>query len=151
MNQYRLPPLSEMERIEQSVISEKLDEILDRIDQEDIGFVITEDGKDKYVLVPFWWYESNFPDELGCIVNSALRQEITKESENADAVRQFIWNHYAALDDRTLAVAVKDIEYHITTPIHTVQKPDEWLKLQAAFQTELGQRETQKRETHERG
>ena len=37
----RLPPLSEMERIEQTQLVEKLDEILERIDNEDIGFVIT--------------------------------------------------------------------------------------------------------------
>ena len=40
----RLPPLSEMERIEQTLLVEKLDEILERIDNEDIGFVITENG-----------------------------------------------------------------------------------------------------------
>ena len=40
----RLPPLSEMERIEQTLLVEKLDEILKRIDNEDIGFVITENG-----------------------------------------------------------------------------------------------------------
>lgn len=145
MNQYKLPPLSEMERIEQSIISEKLDEILERIDQEDIGFIITENGKDKYVLVPYRWYEDNFSDEVGCIVNSAIRQEITAESENAEAVRRFIWNHYTALDDRTLSVATKDIEYHINTPIHLVPKSDEWLKLQAAFQTELERRGTREK------
>ena len=37
----KLPPLSEMERIEQSMLGEKLDEILERIDKEDIAFVIT--------------------------------------------------------------------------------------------------------------
>ena len=41
----RLPPLSEMERIEQTLLVEKLDEILERIDNEDIGFVITENGR----------------------------------------------------------------------------------------------------------
>lgn len=46
----RLPPLSEMERIEQTLLVEKLDEILERIDNEDIGFVIT--GPDM-VLIPF--------------------------------------------------------------------------------------------------
>ena len=40
----RLPPLSEMERIEQTLLVEKLDEILERIDNEDIGFVITGSG-----------------------------------------------------------------------------------------------------------
>ena len=61
---HRLPPLSEMERIEQSLLSEKLDEILDRIDNEDIGFVITENGLPKVVIVPFRWFAENFPDEV---------------------------------------------------------------------------------------
>jgi len=55
---HKLPPLSEMERIEQSLLSEKLDEILDRIDNEDIGFVITENGLPKVVIVPFRWFAS---------------------------------------------------------------------------------------------
>ena len=60
----RLPPLSEMERIEQTLLVEKLDEILERIDNEDIGFVIT--GPDM-VLIPFRWFAEfaeNFPDEV---------------------------------------------------------------------------------------
>ena len=57
----RLPPLSEMERIEQTLLVEKLDEILERIDNEDIGFVIT--GPDM-VLIPFCWFAENFPDEV---------------------------------------------------------------------------------------
>ena len=61
---HKLPPLSEMERIEQSLLSEKLDEILDRIDNEDIGFVITENGLPKVVIVPFRWVSENFPDEV---------------------------------------------------------------------------------------
>ena len=61
---HKLPPLSEMERIEQSLLSEKLDEILDRIDNEDIGFVITENGLPKVVIVPFRWFSENFPDEV---------------------------------------------------------------------------------------
>lgn len=51
MSQTTYPqPLAQMERVEQSLISEKLDEMLDRIDKEDVGFVITEGGADKYVL-----------------------------------------------------------------------------------------------------
>ena len=52
----RLPPLSEMERIEQTQLVEKLDEILERIDNEDIGFVITENGLPDMVLIPFRWF-----------------------------------------------------------------------------------------------
>ena len=45
MNHRKMPPLSEMERIEQSLLGEKLDEMLDRIEKEDVAYVITEDGK----------------------------------------------------------------------------------------------------------
>ena len=42
-----------MERIEQTLLVEKLDEILERIDNEDIGFIITENGLPDMVLIPF--------------------------------------------------------------------------------------------------
>ena len=53
-----------MERIEQTLIVEKLDEILEHIDKEDIGFVITENGLPDMVLIPFRWFSENFPDEV---------------------------------------------------------------------------------------
>ena len=144
MNHRKMPPLSEMERIEQSLLGEKLDEMLDRIEKEDIAYVITEDGKDKLVLCPYRWFEENFPDDVGCVVNSAIRRELTSESENADAVRQFIWKHYGAFDDHTLAAAVKDIEYYLTSPLFQVCNAEEWRRLQAALQNELDNRESQK-------
>lgn len=61
---HRIPPLAELERIEQSVLIEKFDELLDRIDREDIAFVITENSQDKVVICPFRWYADNFPDEV---------------------------------------------------------------------------------------
>ena len=60
----RLPPLSELERIDQSVLGEKLDVILDRIDREDTAFVITENGQDKVGICPYRWFADNFPDEV---------------------------------------------------------------------------------------
>ena len=143
MNHRKMPPLSEMERIEQSLLGEKLDEMLDRIEKEDSAYVITEGGKDKLVLCPYRWFEENFPDDVGYVVNSAIRQELTAESENAEAVRQFIWNHYAAFDNRTLAVAVKDIDYYLTSSLFQAANAEEWRKLQAAFKSEIDNREAQ--------
>ena len=60
----RMPPLSEMERIEQTLLVEKLDEILERMDHEDIGFVITENGLPDMVLIPFRWFAESFSDEV---------------------------------------------------------------------------------------
>ena len=143
MNHRKMPSLSEMERIEQSLLGEKLDEMLDRIEKEDIAYVITEGGKDKLVLCPYRWFEENFPDDVGYVVNSAIRQELTAESENAEAVRQFIWNHYAAFDNRTWAVAVKDIDYYLTSSLFQAANAEEWRKLQAAFKSEIDNREAQ--------
>ena len=143
MNHRKMHSLSEMERIEQSLLGEKLDEMLDRIEKEDIAYVITEGGKDKLVLCPYRWFEENFPDDVGYVVNSAIRQELTAESENAEAVRQFIWNHYAAFDNRTLAVAVKDIDYYLTSSLFQAANAEEWRKLQAAFKSEINNREAQ--------
>ena len=145
MNHRKMSPLSEMERIEQSLLGEKLDEMLDRIEKEDIAYVITEDGKDKLVLCPYRWFEESFPDDVGCVVNSAIRQELTAESENADAVRQFIWKHYAAFDNHTLTAAVKDIEDYLTSSTFQVANAEEWRRLQAAFQSEIDNRESQER------
>ena len=61
---HRLPPLSEMERIEQSLLGEMLDEILDRIGKENVSFVITVGGLDEMVIIPFRWFAENFPDEV---------------------------------------------------------------------------------------
>ena len=65
----RLPPLSELERIDQSVLGEKLDVILDRIDREDTAFVITENGQDKVGICPYRWFADNFPDEVPESIN----------------------------------------------------------------------------------
>ena len=67
----RLPPLSEMERIEQTLLFDKLYELLERIDTEDIGFVLTEHGLPYMVLIPFRWFAENFPDEVPDDLRSA--------------------------------------------------------------------------------
>lgn len=137
-------PLEQMERVDQSSISEKLDEMLDRIDKENIGFVITENGKDKYVLCPYCWFDEDFDDDLGCVVNSAIRQEMSAASENSEAVQRFILNHYKAFDDRTLQVAVKDMEYHFNSPLHELKTPESWRDLWALLREEVALRDSKK-------
>ena len=62
MNHRKMPSLSEMERIEQSLLGEKLDEMLDRIEKEDIAYVITE-GEDT-------WYSSQATSIWGIAILS---------------------------------------------------------------------------------
>jgi addiction module RelB/DinJ family antitoxin len=46
-----------MERISRIELGEKLDEILDKVDKDNVGFVITDEGKDDLVLCPIRWIE----------------------------------------------------------------------------------------------
>lgn len=132
-----LQPLSEMERVEQSMISEKLDEYMDRIDKENIGFVITEDGTDKYVLCPYWWFEKDFDDDLGRVIASAIRQEISASSENTEAVQRFIRNHHKALDIESLRESVQELNAYLST---TTEPTEAWSEVCALLQDELNKR-----------
>ena len=111
MSTRKLPSLEGLERIPHTDIPEKLDEMLERIEKEDIAFVITEDGEDKYVLCPYAWFDFAQDDDFGCMVNSAIRNELNHPSENVEAVQRFITNHIESFDHRTVAVAIEDIEY----------------------------------------
>ena len=45
-----LQPLESMERISRQALADDLDTVLERISREDIGLVITEEGKEDLVL-----------------------------------------------------------------------------------------------------
>ena len=87
----------------------------------------------------------HYIDWLGSVGYRNVNCSMTYDghSENAEAVRQFIWNHYAAFDNRTLAVAVKDIDYYLTSSLFQAANAEEWRKLQAAFKSEIDNREAQ--------
>jgi len=58
VEQFRyLQPLDQMARISRIELGEKLDEILDKVDKDNVGFVITDEGKDDLVLCPIRWIE----------------------------------------------------------------------------------------------
>ncbi len=47
MEQFKyIQPLDQMARISRTELGEKLDEILDKADKDNVGFVITDEGKD---------------------------------------------------------------------------------------------------------
>ena len=51
-----LQPLESMERISRQALADDLDTVLERISRENIGLVITEEGKDDLVLCPASWF-----------------------------------------------------------------------------------------------
>lgn len=138
MKQYKpLQPISEMERISREELAARLDEILARVEQENIGFVITDDGKPDLVLCPYAWFSPERLDDLGCVVNSAIRDAIRTGGENSAAVRQFVRNHLLDLDGKTLHVAAKDLrEMFLPAPMTETEK-QEWNALLEQIETRL--------------
>ena len=53
-------PLSEMERVPAEELPKRLDELFDRMDKENVGFVVTEEGKDSCVFCPYKWFELEY-------------------------------------------------------------------------------------------
>ena len=58
MNEPRyIQPLDQMARISREEFGKQLDEILDIVTRDNVGYVITDEGKDDLVLCPAHWFE----------------------------------------------------------------------------------------------
>lgn len=129
-------PLDTMERITRQNLSDNFDEIFERVDKEDIGFVILdEDGKDGYVLCPARWMEFYLDDDFGCIINSALRYAIRRHTYMPNVVVDFIRKYIKVLDSKTIDVAIKDINYELET--FGVDDPGMWTALRDDLAVQL--------------
>ena len=125
-----LQPLESMERISRQVLADDLDTVLERISREDIGLVITEEGKDDLVLCPASWFNLDYVDDFFCVINSALRYAMRSEDEESAAVVQYLRRHYQLFDEKTLSVAVADLEREL-------KQPQVWKELQELFRQRL--------------
>lgn len=138
MEQYKpLQPISEMERISREELAARLDEILARVEQENIGFVITDDGKPDLVLCPYAWFGPEQLDDLGCVVNSAIRDAIRAGGEDSAAVRQFVRSHLLDLDGKTLHVAAQDLQEMFLPAPMTKAERQEWNELLEQIEARL--------------
>lgn len=137
MNQFRyLKPLDTMERITRQKLCDDFDNVLDRVDKEDIGFVILdEEGKDGYVLCPARWMDYCFDDDFGCIVNSALRYAIRRHTYMPSVVVDFVRKYINVLDTKTIDVAIRDIEYDLEHD--NVDEPEMWRNLLTELKARL--------------
>lgn len=146
MSTKKLPSLEGMERIPHTDLPDKLDEMFERIEKEDIAFIITEDGEDKYVLCPYAWFDFAQDDDFGCMVNSAIRNELNHPSENVEAVQRFITNHLESFDHRTVAVAIDDIEYANRSGLWHFENKESWMSIRNLLLARLLEMERKKEE-----
>ncbi len=129
MHQFKyLMPLDTMERITRQHLCDNFDEVLDRVDKENIGFVILDtEGKDGQVLCPARWMEYCFDDDFGCIINSALRYSIRRHTYMPGTVVDFIRKYLNIIDTKTIEVAIEDITQALERD--EVDDPQMWTKL----------------------
>ena len=114
-----------MERITRQYLCDNFDEVLERVDKEDIGFVILdEEGKDGQVLCPARWMDYCFDDDFGCIINSALRYSISRHTYMPGVVVNFIRKYINTLDTKTIDIAIEDITKAIE--MNEVDDPAMW-------------------------
>lgn len=123
-----LQPLETMERITRQELMDRFDSILTEIDAEDVGVVIlSEDGKDEFVLCPARWMEYCFDKDFGCIISCAIRYAIRRETYMPRVVADFVRKYLHVLDSNTIKVAIEDIDAEIN--MDSVPYPNIWLSL----------------------
>ena len=104
-----LKSTDKMERITRSELAANLDDILEKIDKNDVGMVITEDGKRNLVICPAYWFDFCFDDDFGCIINSAVRYALGRYTYMPSTVASFVRKYLAIIDTKTIGIMLEDI------------------------------------------
>lgn len=128
-----------MERISRQHLCDNLDSILETVSLENIGFVITDPGKDDLVLCPASWLSPLVSEGFGCIVNSAVRYSLGRDTYMPDVAVQFILDHMNLLDLRTVTVMYRDIQKALEN--ENLPHLETWVSLMYALETRLKRKE----------
>ena len=128
-----------MERISRQHLCDNLDSILETVSRENIGFVITDAGKDDLLLCPASWLSPLVSEGFGCIVNSAVRYSLGRDTYMPDVAVQFILHHMNLLDLRTVTVMCRDIQKALEN--ENLPHRETWVSLMYALETRLKKKE----------
>ena len=128
-----------MEHISRQELEDKLDAVLDRVLRENIGLVITDEGKDDLVICPSSWLDPFYTEEFGSVVNCALRYAMHAEDAESEAVIRYLRRRCGILDEKTLSVAVADLDKELKQPSPSLKNPQVWQELQTLFRQRLAE------------
>ena len=134
-----LPSTGTMERISRQELADNLDAVLDRVLRENIGLVITDEGKDDLVLCPSAWLDPFHTEDFGSVVNCALRYAMHAEDAESEAVVRYLRHRCGILDEKTLSVAVADLDKELKQPSPSLKNPQVWQELQRMFRQRLAE------------
>ena len=130
-----LQPVETMKRVSREELAEKLDDLLEVVNKENVGFVITNEGKDDLVLCPAKWFDLYYDDDFGCIINSAVRYSLGRSSYMPSTTVKFVLKYLMVLDVRTITVMIEDIDRSLVD--EQLPYKDTWLSLKFALEDRL--------------
>ena len=130
-----LQPIETMQQISREELAEKLDELLDIVAKDNVGFVITDQGKDDLVLCPANWFNIYYDNDFGCIINSAVRYSLGRSSYMPSTTVRFVLRNLMVLDTRTIVVMIRDIDREIAD--EKLPYRDVWVSLKIALEDRL--------------
>ena len=130
-----LQPVETMKRVSREELAEKLDDLLEVVNKENVGFVITNEGKDDLVLCPAKWFDLYYDDDFGCIINSAVRYSLGRSSYMPSTTVKFVLKYIMVLDVRTITVMIEDINRSLV--YEQLPYKDTWLSLKYALEDRL--------------
>ena len=130
-----LQPVETMKRVSREELAEKLDDLLETVNKDNVGFVITDEGKDDLVLCPAKWFDVYYDDDFGCIINSAVRYSLGRSSYMPSTTVKFVLKYLMVLDVRTIIVMIEDIDRSLVD--EQLPYKDTWLSLKFALEDRL--------------
>ena len=135
----------DMPHISRLELGDKLDEILDRVEKENIAFLITDEGKKDLVLCPAIWFDPYTDLDFGLIVNSAIRYSIGRMTYMPSTVRDFTIRYMPMLDDKTVQVIIEDITKELDYRKGEMPQIEVWLDLLENAEEEKKRRQVEGR------
>lgn len=147
MRQYEyIHPIDEMERISRAEFCERIDEILDKVDTQDVGIVITDEGKSDLVLCPARWLALQLDNDFGCIINSAVRYAIGRHTYMPGVVCDFVHRYINLLDIKTIGVMIDDISAELK---YGIDQEELWVSLRNDLIDRKNEMKKWEKSTHE--
>lgn len=130
-----LQPVETMKRVSREELADRLDDLLETVNKDNVGYVITNEGKDDLVLCPAKWFDVYYDDDFGCIINSAVRYSLGRSSYMPSTTVKFVLKYLMVLDVRTITVMIEDIERDLVD--EKLPYRDTWLSLKYALEDRL--------------
>lgn len=133
---------NDMEKISRQKLFDDFDNILERVEKENKGFIIIDEGKADLVLCPANWFSIEADTDFSTIVGCALRYALGRYTYMPSTVKGFIERHIEAITEKDLNVMISDIEdkmkynYNKEFPYKEL-----WLELRDNLVVELKKRE----------